>query len=99
MIELTTLHGKVRAEAARIILPGYEAFELYATPYINPWTKAPEEDRWRITEVRTGCCIGGEEQIGATIEEAILAAGLYLKRYGVTPAVFESAVQRLLAER
>lgn len=90
---LTVEHGKTRCEAARVILPGFESFELYATPFYNAESQEFEEDKWVITEAQTGTRLGPDLSY-ETIELAVECTKAWFVVRKVTAAILQQAIER-----
>lgn len=86
MIEILTEHTRMRVEAARVIITGFEQFEFFATPWFNPETGEPNDGKWVVTVGSTGRRIAGDNLLGTSPDEAAEIARCYMLHRKITPA-------------
>lgn len=98
MIEILTVEsGLKRVEAARVLIPGFEHFELFATPFWNPELKEVEDDKWVVTEAKTGTRLGPDVSY-ESIDLAVKCTIAWLKTRGITPPIMQRAIERMLSD-
>lgn len=88
--------GERRAEAARVLIPGFEQFELFATPFYDPVAREFGDNHWVITEAQTGTRLGGAHvKCYSSIDEAVESITRWLKVGKITPTKMQLAIERL----
>lgn len=98
MIKMSFTDGTwCQVEAARVYIPGFEAFELYATPWYENDTHRLNDNCWGIIERQTGMRL--TDWPSSRIEDAVTAAIINLTQRGITADKLQMIIQNLLNKK